>query len=124
MDRVTFFEFATSDPAKEKAFFYEVFGWTIAQWGDQDYWLATTGPTDKPGIDGAIMPPPMPDAPRVVNTISVDDLDATIALATGAGATVVKEKQEIPNFGWLAYLVSPTGIPFGVIQPMPGASMM
>jgi uncharacterized protein len=123
MDRVTFFEFSTPDPAKEGTFFHDVFGWTIAQWGEQSYWLATTGPTDKPGIDGAIMPPSMADAPRVVNTITVENLDDTIARAKEAGASVMVERQEVPNFGWLAYLVSPTGIPFGVIEPMPGGSM-
>ena len=123
MDRITFFEFSTSEPAKENAFFKDVFGWQIAQWGQMDYWLATTGPTDKPGIDGAITPPSMPDAPRVVNTISVDDIDATLERAKDAGATVMVEKQEVPKTGWLAYLLSPTGIPFGVIQQTPGGSM-
>jgi hypothetical protein len=122
MDRVTFFEFATPDVAAEKTFFEGVFGWKIAQWGDQDYWLVTTG-TDKPGINGAIMPPPMDNAPRVTDTITVEDVDATIEKAKAAGATLIVEKREVPNFGWLAYMLSPTGIPFGVIQMMPGASM-
>jgi len=123
MDRITFFEFTTSEPAKENAFFTEVFGWQISQWGEQQYWLATTGPADKPGIDGAISPPSMPDAPRVVTTISVDNLDDTLERATGAGAKIMVPKAEVPGFGWLAYLVSPTGIPFGVIQQIPGATM-
>ena len=123
MDRITHFEFATPEPDKEMAFFSDVFGWEFSKWGDQDYWLAMTGPKDKIGIDGAIMPPPMPGTPRTVNTISVDDLDATLATALAAGATVVKEKAELPGVGWLAYLESPTGIPFGVIQTIPGAMM-
>jgi predicted enzyme related to lactoylglutathione lyase len=123
MDRVSFFEFSTADPAKEKAFFSDVFGWEIKKWGDQDYWLVTTGPADKRGIDGGIMPPSMPDAPRVVNTISVDDIDATIERAKAAGATVMVDKMDVPDMGTLAYLVSPTGIPFGLMQMMPGAMM-
>jgi predicted enzyme related to lactoylglutathione lyase len=123
MDRVSFFEFATPDPAREKAFFSDVFGWEVKQWGDQDYWLVTTGSADKPGIDGAIQPPPMADAPRVVNTITVDDIDATIEKAKSAGAMVVVEKMEVEGMGTLAYLMSPTGIPFGVMQMMPGAMM-
>ena len=121
MDRVSFFEFSTPDPAKENAFFKDLFGWEIAKWGDQDYWLVTTGPAEKVGIDGGIMPPMMEGAPRVVNTITVDDIDDTIARATAAGATIANPKVEVPETGWLAYLVSPTGIPFGVIQRMPGA---
>jgi predicted enzyme related to lactoylglutathione lyase len=123
MDRVSFFEFASPDPAKEKAFFSDVFGWEITQWGEQDYWLVKTGPAEKPGIDGAIQPPPMDNAPRVVNTITVEDIDATIAKAKAAGATVAVEKMEVEKMGMLAYLMSPTGIPFGVMQMMPGAMM-
>lgn len=123
MDRVTHFEFATPEPAKERAFFTDVFGWQFSQWGDADYWLAMTGPTDKVGINGAVMPPPMEGTPRTVNTISVDDLDATIARATEAGATMVREKWELPGVGWVAYMQSPTGIPFGVIQPLPDSMM-
>jgi len=123
MDRITHFEFATPEPAKERTFFTDVFGWEFNQWGDNDYWLATTGPADEIGINGAVMPPPMPGTPRTVNTIGVKDLDATIAKALEAGATIVKEKAEVPGVGWLAYLESPTGIPFGVIEPIPGAMM-
>jgi predicted enzyme related to lactoylglutathione lyase len=123
MDRVTFFEFATPDPAKEKAFFSDVFGWEFTAWGNQEYWLAKTGPEEKVGIDGAIQPPPMENAPRVVTTLAVDDIDDTIARATAAGATVVVPKMEVENTGTLAYLVSPTGIPFGVMQMLPGGAM-
>ena len=124
MDRVSFFELSTPDAAKEKAFFSDVFGWELTQWGGQDYWLAKTGPADKPGIDGALQPPKMDDAPRVVNTISVDDIDDTVVRAIAAGATVMVDKMEVEGMGMLAYLMSPTGIPFGVMQMMPGAMNM
>jgi uncharacterized protein len=123
MERVSFFEFTTPDTAKEKAFFSDVFGWEITQWGDQDYWLVKTGGPDMPGIDGAIQAPSMPEAPRVVDTITVADIDATIAKAKAAGAMVMVEKMEVEKMGTLAYLMSPTGIPFGVMQMMPGAMM-
>jgi predicted enzyme related to lactoylglutathione lyase len=123
MNRVSFFEFTSPDTAKEKEFFKAVFGWEIQQWGDRDYWLVTTGPKEEVGIDGAIMAPPMADAPRVANTITVANLDDSIARAKAAGATVVSEKTEVPGFGWLAYIASPTGIVFGMIEPIPGGSM-
>lgn len=120
MDRIVHFEFATPDPAKEKAFFSEVFGWKIEQWGDNDYWLATTG-ADEPGIDGAIMPQAMPEQQRVVDTIGVASIDETIRKAMDAGATMAVEKQEIPGMGWTAYLMSPTGIMFGLFETSPDA---
>jgi uncharacterized protein len=55
-----------------------------------------------------------------VNTVQIDDIDATIAKAIELGATIAMEKQDVPALGFLAYLVSPTGITFGLIQPAPG----
>jgi predicted enzyme related to lactoylglutathione lyase len=120
MGRIVHFEFATPDPATETEFFSTVFDWKIEQWGDNEYWLATTG-TDEPGIDGAIMPQAMPEQPRVVDTIGVASIDETIAKATEAGATLAVEKQEIPGMGWTAYLMSPTGIMFGLFENAPGS---
>lgn len=122
MGRVTHFEFSTPDPTKEVAFFKEVFGWTIEQWGDQEYWLVTTGENEA-GINGAIMPQAMADQPRVVDTVQVEDIDAATAKAVAAGATTAMAKQEVPNMGWTTYLMSPTGIMFGLFQPMPGSGM-
>jgi hypothetical protein len=122
MSRVVHFEFATSDPALEVEFFRSLFGWESQQWGDQDYWLVDTG-KDEVGINGAIMPLNTTDQPRVVNTIGVENLDASIEKATAAGATVAVEKQEVPNVGWTAYMLSPTGILFGMIESMPGGMM-
>ena len=121
MPKVTHFEFTTPDPDAEKSFFGDVFGWTFEGFGGSEYWLATTGPADGYGINGAIMTPPMPGAPRVTNTIGVGDIDTTIEMALAAGATIANPKREVPGIGWLAYLVSPTGIAFGVLQPLPGS---
>ena len=117
MSRVIHFEFATPDPEKEVAFFKELFGWDIQRWGEQEYWLIDSG-TDEAGVNGAIMPLQTPEQPRVVDTISVQDLDAAIATATAAGATVAMEKMEVQGVGWVAYVVSPTGIMFGMLQPV------
>jgi predicted enzyme related to lactoylglutathione lyase len=122
MSRVVHFEFATPDPAREIEFFSSVFGWAIQNWGDEQYWLVDTGKEDI-GINGAIMPQNSPEQPRVVNTIGVENLDESMAKASAAGATVAMERQEVPNIGWTAYMVSPTGILFGMIQPMPGGGM-
>jgi uncharacterized protein len=119
MSRVVHFEFATLEPETEVAFFHQVFGWDIQRWGEEEYWLASTGPKEDAGINGAIMPLRSPDHARVVNTVEVENIDVTIARATELGATIAMEKQDVPQLGFLAYLVSPTGIAFGLIQPAP-----
>jgi uncharacterized protein len=50
----------------------------------------------------------------VVNTIGVNDIDGTIARAKEAGAKVAVEKVPIPGAGWVAYLLDPNGVVFGV----------
>ena len=55
MNRVIHFEFGAVDPERAARFYREVFGWNIQKWGEQPYWLVTTGAKSEPGIDGGIM---------------------------------------------------------------------
>lgn len=119
MGKVVHFEFATSDPAKEIEFFTNVFGWKVESWGDEQYWLVNAGEADAMGINGAIEPLLANTDQRVVNTIGVDDLDATIDKAVSAGATLVMGRQEVPGIGWTAVLSTPTGIRIGLLEPLP-----
>lgn len=117
MSRVVHFEFATPDPEKEVDFFTTLLGWKVDRWGEEPYWLVDTG--EGAGINGAIMPMNSPEQPRVVNTIEVDDLDGLLVRATTAGASVAMDVQVMPGVGRVAYLLSPTGIMFGVLEPEP-----
>lgn len=47
--------------------------------------------------------------------IEVDSIDDAIAKAMEEGAIIVREKMEFDEF-YLAYLVDPTGLGFGLIQ--------
>jgi len=46
----------------------------------------------------------------------VNDVDATLAKAQEAGATVVLPKMEIPNVGFAAMFLDPDQIPVGLFQ--------
>ena len=118
MGRPVHFEFATPDPELEIAYFSTLLGWEIGRWGEEEYWLADTG-KEPMGINGAIMRLSAPDQPRVVTTMGVESIDDAIAKAVELGGTIAMEKQEVPGIGWTAYIVSPTGILFGMIEPMP-----
>lgn len=52
MNRPVHFEILGDDPAALAEFYRGVFGWEIATWEGQGYWLATTGAAGTPGIDG------------------------------------------------------------------------
>jgi catechol 2,3-dioxygenase-like lactoylglutathione lyase family enzyme len=75
MARVVHFEVPVDDPARARAFYEQVGGWSFQSWGDQPYWLATTGPDDAPGVHGALTPRSA-DYRGVVLTLQVEALDA------------------------------------------------
>ncbi len=85
------------------------------QFGDQPYWLATTGDDDAMGINGAVQGA-ADGVPRTVNTVGVDDIDAAIAKITDAGGTEALGKMAIDGMGWVAYFHDPNGLVFGVFQ--------
>jgi predicted enzyme related to lactoylglutathione lyase len=121
MSRVVHFELAADNPERAIQFYSAVFGWKISQWGDQPYWLVTTGEPSEPGIDGGIMPRSA-DMPAVVNTLDVASVDESVAQITAHGGQVVAPKMAVPGVGYLAYCQDTEGNMFGIMQRDPAAS--
>jgi len=124
MSRVVHFEIHAENPERAVKFYQNVFGWKADKWeGPEDYWLLTTGPNDKPGINGGLMmrKGPAPQQDQAVNafvcTIGVDNLDKFMAVATKHGGTMAVPKMPIPGVGWLSYFKDTEGNIFGIIQP-------
>ena len=110
-------------PSAAVDFYTSVFGWTVNRFGDMEYWLLSTGSSDEPGIDGAILPR-MGDRPAVgapivgaVNTVSVDDLDATLVKVNEKGGDLALEKMAIPGVGTVAYVHDTEANVLGILQP-------
>ncbi|MGY0693698.1 VOC family protein [Virgibacillus sp. FSP13] len=114
MGKVVGFELSSQEPEKAATFYSNVFDWEISepQW---DYWAVSVGRGNESGINGGISKGPndYPHGTRI--QIEVDSIDDTISKAKDNGAMVVREKMEFAEF-YLAYLVDPTGIGFGLIQ--------
>lgn len=114
MGRVVLFELSSQDPERAANFYSSVFGWKIGEsnWG---YHPVTTGGNDKTGIDGGIAlgPSDFPHGTRI--QIEVDNIDDAISKSKELGAQVVRDKMEFDDF-YLAYLVDPVGLGFGLIQ--------
>lgn len=126
-NQVSHFEIHAADPQRAIAFYGKSLGWTFNQWGDQPYWLISTGPKEVPGIDGGLVPR-RGDSPlemQAVNayvcTVSADSLDATSDAILANGGTVALPKMPIPTVGWLAYFKDTEGNLFGVMQEDPNA---
>ena len=116
MQRPTHFEILTEHPEEMSAFYRDVFGWQVATWDDpQSYWMVTTGGEGTPGINGGIMARHFPQA--VINTVMVDDLEATVAKVESAGGKKVHGPNEVPDVGLHAYCTDPDGNFFGIMQP-------
>jgi predicted enzyme related to lactoylglutathione lyase len=121
MGRPIHFEILVEDPEADAEFYEKVFGWHVSRWDDPDpdaeqgYFLLGTGETDQPGIDGALMHPHFDQ--KVINTIAVEDIDATIKAVKAAGGDLLHGPSEVPDVGMHAYCVDPSGVLFGIMQP-------
>jgi predicted enzyme related to lactoylglutathione lyase len=128
MSRAVHFEIHASNPKQLIAFYSSVLGWSFNKWEGGDYWMIHTGPDEQPGINGGLMPRrgPVPEATAAVNafviTVDVEDLDATMAKATGAGGSVALPRMAVPGIGWLGYVKDPDGNIFGMMQTDIGAA--
>ncbi len=122
MSRPAHFDIHASDPQAVMDFYGNVFGWTFQQFGEDEYWLVTTGDAEEPGIDGGIFkrvgPAPSPDAPAMGATLYMltDNLDETSGAIVDAGGQQVVEKFAVPGVGWSAHFKDPDGNAFGLFQ--------
>jgi uncharacterized protein len=115
MDRITHFEIPVNDTEGATKFYSTVFGWKFHQWGNEQYYLAETGPNESPGINGAIMKKKDPNQP-VVNSIEVKNIDRSIESIQSNGGTIVVPKMALAGVGYLAYFKDPEGNISGIIQ--------
>lgn len=121
MPRVIHFEIPADEPERAIRFYSDVFGWQIQKWdGPMPYWLVGTGDASKPGINGGILQRAYPGQ-GVVNTLDVDDLDATVKSVEAAGGKITMPRMAVPGIGWLAYATDPEGNTFGMMQNDPAA---
>jgi uncharacterized protein len=116
MGRVSHFEITADDPERAAAFYRKAFGWEFNDWGGPfKYLLATTGPKDQVGIDGAIMARHQTKQ-AVINTISVDKWEAGAQAVKDAGGTVLSDKDAVQGQGYFAYCRDTEGNVFGIFE--------
>ncbi len=102
MSRVVHFDLPVDNPERATSFYSEVFGWTFEKWdGGDDYWMIRTGKDEEPGIHGGLLRRVDPDH-RTTNTISVEDLDKSVADVISKGGAVLVPRMNLPGVGYLA----------------------
>lgn len=121
MARIVHFD-TTAENVERAIHFYEsVFGWKFTKWeGPMEYWLISTGPEDKPGIDGGLSKREGPEA-HMVNTIEVKSIDQTLENIVKAGGKIVQPKGPIPGVGYFAQCTDTEETLFGVMESDEGA---
>ena len=126
MPRVVHFEIHAGDPERAITFYEKLFGWSFQKReGPMPYWLIITGPNDKPGINGGLVPRRGEiDGQAVIAyvcTVDVESLDSSIATVEASGGSIALPKMPVPGVGWLAYCKDTEGNIFGMMQADPEA---
>ncbi len=107
----------SSDPDRAAAFYGQVLGWDAEDAGEQ-FGHYVRFSSDGHGVAGMMRNSPEMGSPDVWTTyISTDDIDATVAKATEAGATVMAPAMEVGDLGSMAVIVDPVGAVLGLWQP-------
>ena len=116
---IVHWELMVSDVTRAKAFYSSIFDWEWDETAFPGYPIIRTGAD--PG--GGMMAKPEMAPMCALNTyFQVQDVEATLAKAIEAGATVVAPKTEVPGVGHWAMFADPDGIPIGLLQPAPRAT--
>ena len=115
-------ELSTSDLDKAKKFYSALMDWKLIDMPMPDggtYTMIDVGE----GTGGGMMKHPMPGAPSMwMAYVQVDNLDAATKKAEQLGAKVIKEKTEVPGFGWFSKIVDPTGAMLALWEAKPRKS--
>ena len=115
---LTWSELYTRDTKKAEAFYTDLFAWNPAPFeGPMPYTVFHVAKGDR-GTGGMMA---MPDEmkgipPHWLPYFQVEDVDATVALATEHGGKVCNPAMDIPKVGRIAMLADPQGVAFAIIK--------
>ena len=109
-------ELMTTDVAKAKEFYSELFDWKLEDIPGMDYTVINVGE----GTGGGMMKTVQPDSPSYwMAYVYVDDAAVATEKARTLGATICKEATEIPGVGWFSVITDPTGATLALWQMNP-----
>ncbi len=112
-------ELNTTDVAKAKSFYSQLFDWKLEDvpMPDGSYTLIDVSK----GTGGGMMKHPIAGAPSTwLAYVLVDDIRAATQKAKALGATIKKDVTEVMGMGWLSIIADPTGATLGLWQPKQG----
>ncbi len=113
--RFVWHDHTSGDSAKAQDFYTRLLGWELEVWkpGEMDYPMIAKGGQ----MHGGFGPAQGGSPASWMGHILVDDVDAAVKRATGAGGNVLNEAMDIPEVGRFAVLRDPQGAVFSVFAP-------
>lgn len=106
-------ELNTTDVDKAKSFYGKLFDWKLEDMpgGDGTYTMISVGE----GTGGGLMKHPIPGASSTwLAYVQVANVEESTSKAKSLGATVLKDKTEVKDFGWFSIITDPTGAVLGL----------
>ncbi len=112
-------ELMSWDVEQAKNFYADTIGWTFdgTQMPDGMYWIAMNGDQMAGGLFQLNKDQSEGTPEGWIAYLSVDDIDARVAKAKAAGATIVREPFDVPMVGRIALIQEPGGAMIGWMTP-------
>ena len=122
MDKVVHFEIPADDVKRAQKFYSAAFGWHINEIPNMNYTIVSTVeidehqmPKERGAINGGLMQRQAPIKSPVI-TVSVTDIDKALKKVVEHGGHVVKDKYQVGDIGYSAYVKDTEGNIIGLWQ--------
>ncbi|MEM6516968.1 MAG: VOC family protein [Bacteroidota bacterium] len=114
-------ELITHDVDAARNYFEKVAGWTFTtvQMPEGPYQMGSIGGNNFTGIMDIKLHPEMKDMETFwLTSITVDDVDATVAQTRELGGKIIREPFEVPGMARIAIVSDPSGGIVGFVTPL------
>ena len=118
MNKLAHFDIHSGDTNRSKAFYEKVFDWKCSSYpGAEDFFQINASDGSVIGaISGRRYNPDSKDIFGFECSITVDDVEETVAAVEAAGGKTLMPKTAIPHVGWIAKFLDPEGNLFAAIK--------
>lgn len=122
MATIVHFDISTDDPARARAFYEQLFGWTFTSVSPPmaPYQLiATRGLDGKPGTGGGMTKRDEPGRGGITNYFGVTSIETALQQVVALGGRALTGRLAVPGFGHMAMCQDTEGNTFGLFQEDP-----
>ena len=131
MPTVVHFDIPSDNLERTKKFYTELFGWKMDKMlgtDQREYWMFSTTTNDRGNsssgggggeqqtVSGGMMERQMPQEPIMIY-IGVDSVTQYSNKVERLGGKVIKQKTEVPNYGWFAICTDTENNGFALWEP-------